>query len=313
MNQPAGVAGHVFISYVREDKAHVDRLQRALEAAEIPVWRDTHDLWPGQDWKLMIRRAISEEALVFIVCFSEVSLGKARSYQREELLLAIEGLRLRSPEQPWLIPVRFDDCVIPDRDIGAGRTLTSIQHADLFGATLYEQTARLVVTVRAILGHNQQDAEAEAETVARAAGQLLIQGKYSEAETTYRAALTLRPSRADLYSGLGAVLRMQGRPAEAETALREAIRLDPTSTYAHDTLGATLLDLARYREAETTLRESLRLNPSDAYAHSRLGGALHGLTRYGEAETSLRESLRLNPGDAYAQGILRMTLARKER
>ncbi len=44
-------AGHVFISYVREDSDHVDRLQRALQAAGIPVWRDTADLWPGEDWR----------------------------------------------------------------------------------------------------------------------------------------------------------------------------------------------------------------------------------------------------------------------
>ena len=41
------VRGHVFISYVREDSAPVDRLQRALEHAGILVWRDTLDLWPG--------------------------------------------------------------------------------------------------------------------------------------------------------------------------------------------------------------------------------------------------------------------------
>lgn len=47
--------------------------------------------------------------------------------------MAIEQLRQRSPRLPWLIPVRFDDCAIPDRDIGSGRTLSSIQRADLFG------------------------------------------------------------------------------------------------------------------------------------------------------------------------------------
>jgi hypothetical protein len=45
--------------------------------------------------------------------------------QNEELILAIEQLRQRPPEEPWLIPVRFDACQIPDRDIGAGRTLNS--------------------------------------------------------------------------------------------------------------------------------------------------------------------------------------------
>lgn len=62
------------------------------------------------------------------------------SYQNEELTEAIEQFRLRRPEDPWLIPVRFDECEIPDRDIGAGRTLASLQRTDLFGPKTREET-----------------------------------------------------------------------------------------------------------------------------------------------------------------------------
>jgi hypothetical protein len=144
-------AGHVFISYVREDSVQVDQLQHALQAAGIPVWRDTADLWPGEDWRAKIRTAINDGALVFLACFSARSLARARSYQNEELVLAIEQLRLRPPERPWLIPVRFDDCQIPDRDIGGGRTLSSIQRADLFGDRYSEGAQRLIAAVLRIL------------------------------------------------------------------------------------------------------------------------------------------------------------------
>ena len=70
------LGGHAFISYVREDKATVDRLQRILEAAGISVWRDTADLWPGEDWTAKIREAITEDALVFLACFSDRSLTR---------------------------------------------------------------------------------------------------------------------------------------------------------------------------------------------------------------------------------------------
>ncbi len=116
------VAGHVFISYVREDSHRVDQLQRRLQGAGIPVWRDTADLWPGEDWRIKIRGAITEKALVFIACFSHASLARRESYQNEELNLAIDQLRRRRPDDPWLIPVRFDECEIPDWDIGGGRT-----------------------------------------------------------------------------------------------------------------------------------------------------------------------------------------------
>jgi len=150
------LSGHAFISYVREDSLDVDRLQRTLEAAGIPVWRDTADLWPGEDWRSKIRHAISGNALVFIACFSSRSLARRRSYQNEELLLAIDQLRQRRPDDPWLIPVRFDDCDIPDLDLGGGRTLASIQRSDLFGDRDLG-AARLVVAVLRILGRHDPD------------------------------------------------------------------------------------------------------------------------------------------------------------
>jgi hypothetical protein len=59
----------------------------------------------------------------------------------------------RRPEQPWLIPARFDDCTIPDRDIGGGRTLGSIQRADLYGDRREERAARLVKIVARKASH----------------------------------------------------------------------------------------------------------------------------------------------------------------
>lgn len=143
--------GHAFISYVRENSDQVDNLQRTLEAAGVSVWRDTADLWPGEDWRMKIRRAITDNALVFIACFSSQSLARKKTYQNEELLLAIGQLRLRRPDDPWLIPVRFDDCDIPDLEIGGDRTLTSIQRADVFGAQRDAGIARLVATIVRIL------------------------------------------------------------------------------------------------------------------------------------------------------------------
>jgi TIR domain len=143
--------GHAFISYVREDSGQVDALQEALEAAGIPVWRDMSNLWPGEDWRAKIRGAINRDALVFIACFSRNSAARRRSYQNEELLLAIEQLRRRRPDDPWLIPVRFDDCDVPDFELGAGRTLSSVQQADLFGANREQAAQRLVDAVRRLL------------------------------------------------------------------------------------------------------------------------------------------------------------------
>lgn len=139
--------GHAFISYVREDASRVDRLQAILEAAGVRVWRDTADLWPGEDWRSRIRQAITRNALAFIICFSKNSEARAVSGQNEELILAVDQLRLRRPDQPWLIPVRFDDVEIPSVDLGGGRTLNSIQRADLIGDAWDHGAARLVASV----------------------------------------------------------------------------------------------------------------------------------------------------------------------
>jgi hypothetical protein len=145
--------GHAFISYIHEDSHNVDRLQLALERAGIPVWRDTADLMPGEDWRERIRHAITDEALVFIACFSRNSVSRSKSYQNEELILAVEQMRLRRPDEPWLIPVRFDDCYVPGIEIGGGLTLDNIQRADLFGEHSDQHMDILIKAVRQILGH----------------------------------------------------------------------------------------------------------------------------------------------------------------
>lgn len=101
---------------------------------------------------MKIRHAITDNALVFIACFSRSGLARSISYQNEELTLAIELLRQRRPDDPWLIPVRLDECDIPDRDIGGGRTLASIQRADLFEDHFEEGIIRLIISVLRILG-----------------------------------------------------------------------------------------------------------------------------------------------------------------
>ena len=140
-------ARYAFICYAREDAAQVDMLQRDLETAGIRVWRDTKELWPGDDWQARINEAIDRESFVFIACFSRQGLSRARSYQNRELLQAVEQLRERPPGDQWFIPVRLDDCEVPDYDLGGGRTMASLGSTDLFDDRRDEQATWLVQTV----------------------------------------------------------------------------------------------------------------------------------------------------------------------
>ena len=128
-----------------------DELSQALAEAGIQAWHHSTKIWPGQDWRAEIRRAIADGAMVFLALFSRAGLDQEQSRHHEELLLAISELRRRRPLVPWLIPVRLDDCEIPDLEIGAGRTLRWLQQADLFGPHRAEAFSRLVVSVARIL------------------------------------------------------------------------------------------------------------------------------------------------------------------
>jgi TIR domain len=146
------VEKHAFISYVRENNAEVDRLCKVLDAAGIPYWRDRSALGPGDAWKVKIRDAIRSGSIVFLACFSEQSRAKGKSYMNEELTLAVDEFRLRSPGQPWLIPVRFDRGDIPEWGLGAGRMLSDLNYADLFGDEYAEHAVQLVEAIKAAMG-----------------------------------------------------------------------------------------------------------------------------------------------------------------
>jgi hypothetical protein len=49
----------------------------------------------------------------------------------EELNLAIDELRLRPTDRAWFIPLRLNECTIPDRAIGGGQQLSDIHYIDL--------------------------------------------------------------------------------------------------------------------------------------------------------------------------------------
>ncbi len=186
-------SGHVFISYVREDAELVDRIQTVIEAAGIPVWRDTQDLWPGEDWKIKIREAITNNTLVFIACFSDKSVSKERTYQREEILLAAEQLRQRAPEQAWFIPVRLTDCALPQYDLGVGRTLDSLQRVDLLGDRWDERVARLISGVIRILrpvpATSEDSSTRDTDIAQKAKGLLLDERRRIDLEELVRSAV----------------------------------------------------------------------------------------------------------------------------
>ena len=121
---------YVFVSYVHDNERAVARLCDAMISRGINVWLDRKDIAPGIDWRLAIQRAIAEGAF-FIACFSREYKERVQTHMNEELRLAVEILRKLPQDHAWFIPIKLNECEIPDFPIGLGRTLRDIQYVPL--------------------------------------------------------------------------------------------------------------------------------------------------------------------------------------
>ena len=119
----------VFISHVEENRDQVLELIEAIEPFTSLVWR-TGDIDPGGRWKNSIKNAINEGAF-FIACFSQEYYNRDSTYMNTELIIAIETLHERHIDKAWFIPVKLNECEIPDRSIGGGETLRDLQYIEL--------------------------------------------------------------------------------------------------------------------------------------------------------------------------------------
>lgn len=118
------VRPRIFIAYVVEDRDKARRLADAIEAAGMRPWLDQRKLLVGQDWRGCIERAI-DGADFFVACFSNRSLRKRGQFQTE-LRAALRCAERMPLDDFFLLPVRFDDCRVPER------IQSQIQYVDLF-------------------------------------------------------------------------------------------------------------------------------------------------------------------------------------
>ncbi len=103
----------IFIAYAREDGAAALRLYKSLEARGHAPWIDRRKLLPGQNWPRRIEDAIASSDF-FIPCFSTRSVRKRGGFQAE-IRYALDCARRMPLDDVFLIPVRLDECHVPDR------------------------------------------------------------------------------------------------------------------------------------------------------------------------------------------------------
>jgi tetratricopeptide (TPR) repeat protein len=141
---------------------------------------------------------------------------------------------------------------------------------------------------------------------------LLNQGRFAEAEQSYRDALGLDERFAPAWLGLGVARAAQNNAAEAEQALRRALALSPTLAQAHNSLGRLLESQGRIEEAERCFREAIKAQPDLAVARYNLAGMLARRNRETEAIAELEHAVAAQPDFADAHYDLGLLLARRQ-
>jgi hypothetical protein len=147
--------GRIFLAHAREDKAQVRKLYADLKARGFKPWLDDVDLVPGQIWKDEIPKAI-RQAKAFLACMSSQSVNKI-GYVQNEFRLALAAFGERPQGSIYLIPVRLDDCDVPDLQIpDRGLSLRDIQWVDLWEESGLD---RLAIGIELALGASEPAAQ----------------------------------------------------------------------------------------------------------------------------------------------------------
>lgn len=102
----------IFLAHASEDKAEVIELYNRLKARGYKPWLDQEDLIPGTKWKEEIPKAIKNSDIC-IACLSSTSVNK-KGYVQREFRLALNQYAERPYDNIYLIPLRLDECTIPD-------------------------------------------------------------------------------------------------------------------------------------------------------------------------------------------------------
>jgi phosphoglycolate phosphatase-like HAD superfamily hydrolase len=123
----------IFISYATQDSAAAHAIESWLRGKGHEPWMDTSQLLVGDKWQLEIKKAIAS-ADVVVVCLSRQSVNKT-GYVQKELKLILEAAALRPAGKIFALPLRLDDCDIPDG-------FEDVHYLDWFASDAHERLAR---------------------------------------------------------------------------------------------------------------------------------------------------------------------------
>lgn len=133
----------VFLCYAKEDQSSARKLFNRLQKNGVDVWLDEENLLPGQLWKIEIPKQVRTTDVV-IVLLSSNSIAKT-GYVQKEIKIALDAADERPSNKIFLIPVRVEECVLPDE-------IAQYQWVDLFRKRGYSQLIRSLINQATSLG-----------------------------------------------------------------------------------------------------------------------------------------------------------------
>ncbi len=133
----------IFLAHASEDKDTVLELYDLLKKKGYKPWLDVKDLMPGQNWRTEIPKAIDNSDFV-ILCLSQTSVRK-QGYLQREFRLALNKYAEKTPETIFLIPLKLDDCQVPDLQLPElGVNLRDIQWLKYWEADGFDNLVRAI-------------------------------------------------------------------------------------------------------------------------------------------------------------------------
>ena len=133
----------IFLAHASEDKKEVRKLYELLLQRGYHPWLDEKDLMPGQNWRTEIPKAIKNSDFV-ILCLSNTSVQK-QGYLQREFRLALDKYAEKTPGTIFLIPLKFNDCQVPDLQLpDVGVNLRDLQWVNYWESDGLERLLRAI-------------------------------------------------------------------------------------------------------------------------------------------------------------------------
>jgi tetratricopeptide (TPR) repeat protein len=129
---------------------------------------------------------------------------------------------------------------------------------------------------------------------------LSMKRRHQAAVPEFETAISLNPSYAQVYLGLGMALAFSGRPADALAPLEKAMRLSPHDEYMGPIMARmaeAYLFLRRHEDAVAWARKSARQLNLRWPGYASLASILGHVGELDEAKAALEEMARRMPGD----------------